>query len=78
MRIEGLSEHQIQLLNRMWRIDSMEDLHVWIGTLPKSDQLLCNSLIEMVRWAQIDEDVERGHDVSQASTVINSFMRKQK
>ena len=37
MRIEGLTEHQVELLDTMWAIEEFDDLEDWMQTLSKAD-----------------------------------------
>ena len=48
MRIEGLTEHQVELLDTMWAIDEFTDLEAWMETLSKEDKVEAELLQRLV------------------------------
>lgn len=57
IQIDHLNRHQIDLLNIMWSINSLDDLMSWKYTLSEADQQLADTLIQLITIAYIDEDV---------------------
>jgi hypothetical protein len=70
--INGLNEHQVNLLDSMWEFDSLEDLESWIETLTLADQEECHRLQRLLIIESMDELLK--DDVSDAQDVIKQFM----
>ena len=70
--INGLNEHQVNLLDSMWEFDSLEDLESWMETLTFADQEECHRLQRLVILESLDELLS--DDVSDAQDVIRQFM----
>ena len=58
MRIDGLTEHQVKILDELWACETMEDLERYVAN--KSDTQLQEiiTLREMIMLSHIDEQVE--------------------
>ena len=58
MRIDGLTEHQVKILDELWACETMEDLERYVAN--KSDTQLQEiiTLREMIVLSHIDEQVE--------------------
>jgi hypothetical protein len=48
MRIEGLTQHQVELLDTMWAIDEFEDMEEWMATLCRADRMEAQNLQRLV------------------------------
>ena len=55
LTIDGLTRHQVQLLDRMWQFNDMEDLEAWAASLDKVDQVQVENLVKMVMLAHFDQ-----------------------
>jgi hypothetical protein len=70
IEIQGLSPKQMALADIMWAISSKEGVEAFIATLPRAEQRECNTLIELMQLAFMDEVT----DTQAASQVIDKFM----
>ena len=48
MRLEGLTEHQVELLDIMWAIDEFSELEAWMETLSNEDKAEAELLQRLV------------------------------
>jgi hypothetical protein len=55
MRIEGLTEHQVELLDTMWEIQEFDELEEWMKTLSRADQRECENLQRLVILETFEE-----------------------
>jgi len=60
MRIEGLTEHQVELLDTMWEIQEFDELEEWMKTLSRADQRECENLQRLVVLEAFEELLEKG------------------
>ena len=58
MRIDGLTESDVKLLDTIWAIDTIDELTAFIARQPPNVRKRIAVLREMVVLAGIDEDVE--------------------
>lgn len=60
--IDGLSDHQVQMLDIMWEIEEIEDLEQWRSTLTPEDVVLSKTLQALIECAAIDDDLEQDYE----------------
>ena len=72
MRIEGLTEHQVELLDTMWAIEEFTELEEWMGTLSKEDRFEAESLQRLVVLETFEELLEQ-NKYPEANMVIDRF-----
>jgi hypothetical protein len=72
MRIEGLTEHQVELLDTMWAIEEFDDLEDWMQTLSKADRVEAENLQRLVILETLEEMLEQSK-YPDANKVIDRF-----
>jgi hypothetical protein len=65
IQIENLTEYQVEMLDHMWTLDSMEEYMEWYHLLDEEDQQLADSLQEMIILAQMDNLMGNCNDAKQ-------------
>lgn len=66
--LEGLSKQQKVLADRLWALDSMEEVQEFIGRMPKRTRYQARVVLELMVAAQLDQCM----DTDLAEQVINS------
>jgi hypothetical protein len=74
MHIEGLSPLQIDLANRIWSMDTTEEVMAFFDGLPRSLKVEAYIVYQMIVWAWRDE--EPVGDCAEAREVID-YIRSQ-
>ena len=69
IELTGLSPLQKELAERMWQMESMEDIVAWIKMMPRSVALQAYIVMQMIVAAEIDRAAE--DDVSVARDIID-------
>ena len=72
MRIEGLTEHQVELLDTMWAIEEFDELEEWMQTLTKADRIEAENLQRLVVLETFEELLEQ-NKYPEANMVIDRF-----
>jgi hypothetical protein len=72
MKLEGLTEHQVELLDTMWAIEEFTELEEWMDTLSKSDRFEAESLQRLVVLETFEELLEQ-NKYPEANMVIDRF-----
>ena len=55
IEINGLTKHQVTLLDEMWACDSYEEYDEFLSTLPEEDRVECDRLQRLVLLAEVDD-----------------------
>jgi hypothetical protein len=72
MRIEGLTEHQVELLDTMWAIEEFTELEEWMATLSRADRMEAQRLQQLVILETFEELLEQD-GYPDANRVIDQF-----
>ena len=72
MRIEGLTQHQVELLDEMWEIEEYTDLESWMETLSPEDRQEAEALQRLVVLETFEELLEQ-NKYPEANRVIDQF-----
>jgi hypothetical protein len=72
MRIEGLTERQVELLDTMWAIKEYDDLEEWMKTLCRADRIEAENLQRLVILETFEELMEESK-YPEANRVIDQF-----
>lgn len=70
MRIEGLTEYQVDMLDHMWSLDTLEDYENWYSLLDEEDQRMADSLQKLVILEAMEEVLG---DMQEAKEVLAKF-----
>ena len=72
MRIEGLTERQVELLDTMWAIEEFDELEAWMQTLSRAERFEAENLQRLVVLETFEELLaEDGYP--DANRVIDQF-----
>ena len=72
MRIEGLTERQVELLDTMWEIEEFTELEAWMETLSREDKFQAENLQRLVILETFEELLEQSK-YPDAKKVIDKF-----
>jgi len=74
MRIEGLTEHQVELLDTMWAIEEYDELEAWMDTLCLADRVEAENLQRLVVLETFEELLESSK-YPEANRVIDKIRK---
>jgi hypothetical protein len=70
MNIYQVTELQKSLLDKMWSMDSVEEMERWMRTLSHDRLMEVRVLRDLMYLSMIDEEVEEKNDTSMALKMI--------
>jgi hypothetical protein len=73
MQIQGLTEEQVEMLDFMWTLDSLEEFEEWKATLDRREQLMADTLQHMVLAASLDDHLESVTKFPEAKQLLRQF-----
>ena len=65
IQIENLTEYQVEMLDHMWSLESVEEYEEWYNLLDDEDQQLADTLQRMIILAQMDNLMGECNDAKQ-------------
>jgi len=72
MRIEGLTERQVELLDTMWEIEEFDELEDWMATLSRAERVEAENLQRLV-VLETFEELMADSKYPDANRVIDQF-----
>ena len=72
IQINGLTQHQVALLDEMWACDTLEDFDELLETLDPQDRLEALRLQRMILLADLDAAVAK-MPLTEANLVLDKF-----
>ena len=72
MKLDGLTQHQVELLDTMWAIEEYTELEEWMSTLTRADRMEAQRLQQLVILETFEELLEKD-GYPDANRVIDQF-----
>jgi hypothetical protein len=69
--LTNLTPHQVDLLDQLWSLESMQEVDEWLSTLSAKDRVLSRTLMQMVMQETIEDLVVE--DLSLAREYLTRF-----
>ena len=74
IKINGLTYEQVEMLDIMWSLDSVDEFFNWYETLDKDDQNTVDTLQRLIILEVADAEWENTKRFPQAKAVLKQFM----
>ena len=75
MTIDGLNNEQIEMLNKMWTLDTEQELMEFRSTLPVFRQQQLDTLMEMVIQEAREADIERMDHYTDVEKMLKNILK---
>lgn len=72
LTLTNLSPEQVEMLDIMWSLETLEDLHLWQGGLDDEQYHMSQTLMMLIVQEAAEELVME--DLSEAQAVLKKFM----
>jgi hypothetical protein len=72
MKLDGLTERQVELLDTMWAIEEFSEVEEWMATLSRADRMEAQNLQNLVILEAFEESMEHSK-YPEANRVIDQF-----
>jgi hypothetical protein len=74
IKLSGLTYEQVEMLDMMWSLDSVDEFFDWYETLDKDDQNTVDTLQRLIILEVADAQWENTKRFPQAKAVLKQFM----
>ena len=71
IRIDGLTDRQVKFLDKMWSMDTQEEVSAWFRTLSDEDLSMAVTLHAMLISQMLEQPAE--DDVSMAQSMLRDI-----
>ena len=75
IQLTGLTRRQVDILNVIWNIDSMEEVEEYISGLQDNDQRECHTLMNLIALELIDQAVEKNNNYSNVLEILDKYSK---
>lgn len=74
MELHGLNARQRKLADMIWSIQTQEELDAWFSTLPPRDQKTGITLLKLMLYEQIDQEINELDQFPEAENYLKSLL----
>jgi hypothetical protein len=73
--IEGLTQHQVELLDAMWACDTFEEYETFIDLLDEEDRHMADLLQKVLIMECLDNDMAQETQFPEANQLLDKFKK---
>ena len=73
--LQGLNARQRMLADIMWQLEEYDDVQAFIATLPDREACECESIIEMMKMAVVEQCYDCIQKLDAAKSVIDKIRK---
>jgi len=74
VKLNGLTYEQVEMLDIMWSLDTVDEFFDWYETLTKEEQNICDTLQRLIILEMADLEWEHTKKFPLAKQVLKKFM----
>ena len=74
IKLNGLTYEQVEMLDIMWSLDTVDEFFDWYETLSKEEQNICDTLQRLIILEMADLEWENTKKFPLAKQVLKKFM----
>jgi hypothetical protein len=74
VKLTGLTYEQVEMLDIMWSLDTVDEFFDWYETLTKEEQNICDTLQRLIILEIADAEWENTKKFPLAKQVLKKFM----
>jgi len=75
MHIEGLTKRQVEMLDTLWSLDSLDEVEDYVNTLNRSEKKVALTLVEMLSIVCVDEEIEKLKSYPTAKKLLSAIFK---
>ena len=74
--IDGVTEKQASMLDKLWSFDTMDEVLKWMDTLNTEDQQMVDVLMEMIRLEATDLEIAEMNSFPEVEKILKNLQKK--
>lgn len=76
IKIDGLTAKEVIFLDKIWSLDSQDEVADWLETLNPNDTLIAKKLIDVLYYEIIDSGIQDEYQCTDARDILNKIFNK--
>ena len=73
IRLEGLTPLQVEICDRIWGMESQEEVLEWFNALPRSLQVTAHAMLNLIVAELIDQEISKKSDLSDVRELLEQY-----
>ena len=73
IQLQGLTPLQVELCDKIWSMDSQEEIVAWFDTLPRSLQIQAHAMIQMIMAELLDQEEFTPEDLESVRNILEQY-----
>lgn len=73
IRLEGLTPLQVELCDKIWGMESQEEIIEWFNTLPRSLQITAHAMLNLIIAEMLDQEEFTSEDLDNTRELLEQY-----
>ena len=73
IQLQGLTPLQVELCDKIWGMDSQEEILGWFDTLPGSLQIQAYAMLQMITAELLDQEEFTAEDLEPVRNILEQY-----
>ena len=76
MTIDGLTKEQVEMLDKLWSLDTMEEVRQFRSTLPQFRQQQIDTLMEIILQELAEDEITKMETFPDAEKILKEISKR--
>lgn len=73
IKLEGLTPLQVEICDKIWGMESQEEILGWFNTLPRSLQIQAYAMLQMITAELLDQEEFTEQDLKSVRNILEQY-----
>ena len=73
IRLEGLTPLQVELCDKIWGMQSQEEIIEWFNTLPRSLQITAHAMLNLIIAEMLDQEEFTAENLEPVRNILEQY-----
>ena len=73
IQLQGLTPLQVELCDKIWGMDSQEEILGWFNTLPRSLQIQAYAMLQMITAELLDQEEFTAENLASVRNILEQY-----
>lgn len=73
IQLQGLTPLQVELCDKIWSMDSQEEIMAWFDTLPYRMKIQAHAMIQMIMAELLDQEEFTPEDLESVRNILEQY-----
>jgi len=73
IQLQGLTPLQVELCDKIWGMETQEEILEWFGTLPRSLQIQAYAMLQMITAELLDQEEFTAENLASVRNILEQY-----